>query len=399
MRRALYLLTGALLLLSAGAGAADPLGEAKGYYDAGVRAYSAAKYEIAVEAFREAYRLAPRESVLFSLAQAERRQYTVERDPAMLREAIGHFRKYLQDVPEGGRRADAVEALGELEAIAARLNQDLTAGNGVSEGKAKLTRLMISALTAGSTISLDGKETTEPTILQVVSPGKHTIVVKAPGYVDEEREVEAVEGALLPVEFTLREKPSFLRIIAPTGALVAVDGEAAGEAPLRQELFVESGAHVVTVTRTGYVPFQTTVNVEKGTLRRVAVTLPRTVQRQVSFGVMATAIVSTVVGAIHTGAAAQAESDAESILSKTKSQNLSLDELTQYNHSLSLRDGFRIGAGVLFGGGVGLALLATGLYLFDNPAPAAVASPKSSSLRMSVGLSPSGWGLGVYGSF
>lgn len=399
MKRARWLLVGALMLLSAGADAADPLGEAKGYYDAGVRAYSSAKYEIAVEAFREAYRLAPRETVLFSLAQAERRQYTVEHDPAMLREAIGHFRKYLQDVPEGGRRADAVEALGELEAIAARLNQDLTAGNGASEGKTKLTRLMISALTSGATISLDGKETTEPTILQVVAPGKHTIMVKAPGYVDEEREVEAIEGALLPVEFSLREKPSFMRIVAPTGALIAVDGEAAGEAPLREELFVSPGVHVVTVTRTGYVPFQASVNVERGALRRVAVSLPRTIQRRVAFGVLATAIVSTLVGVIQTGVAVQAESDAEGILSKSKSQNLSLDELLQYNRTIELRDDLRIGAGVLFGSGVGLALLGTGLYLFDNPAPPAFVPPKSSSLRMSLGLSPAGWGLGIQGSF
>src|SRR5262249_10580393 len=126
MRRAAHLgataLLAGLLSLQGAALAADPVAEAKTYYDAGVRAYAAAQYAVAIEAFTEAYRLAPRESVLFSLAQAERRQYTVDRNQKHLRDAIAHFRQYLDAVPEGGRRADSVEALGELEAIASRLS-------------------------------------------------------------------------------------------------------------------------------------------------------------------------------------------------------------------------------------------------------------------------------------
>ncbi len=120
---ALALLAAAVLAFaSSPAWAADPTPEtlAKTYYDAGVQAYAAGRFSVAMEAFSEAHRLLPKPTLLFSLAQAERREYTVSGDAETLRSAVAHFRRYLEEVKEGGRRADAVDALGELDAVTAR---------------------------------------------------------------------------------------------------------------------------------------------------------------------------------------------------------------------------------------------------------------------------------------
>lgn len=390
----------ALALLGAPARAADPLGEAKAYYDAGVRAYAAAKYEVAVEAFREAYRLAPRETVLFSLAQAERRQYTVSLDPAILQDAIGHFRKYLSDVPKGGRRSDAVEALGELDSIAARLTDASAERPTEAAPRVERTRIMVSSLTAGATIVLDGKASTEATILESVEPGKHQLLVTAPGHVDEKREIVAVEGALVPVEITLHEKPSFLRIAAPDGAQILVDGQRIGEAPLERGVQVASGAHAIAVTSTGHVPFQTSVSVERGATELVQASLPRTLQRRVSFGLMGVTAATLLGAGVLSGAALNAESQSRGVLSATSTRSLTPSELADYNASLELRDDLRTGAVVLFGAAAAVGLVSAGLYVFDDPAPLLGKPKRAASIReVSLTVTGASVGLGVSGSF
>ena len=56
---------------------------------AGAQAYAAGKYTDAVRSFEQAYALAPRPTVLFSLAQAERKSFLEHADPIALRHAIG----------------------------------------------------------------------------------------------------------------------------------------------------------------------------------------------------------------------------------------------------------------------------------------------------------------------
>lgn len=229
MKRAAYRVLSAVLVL-AFAGplrAADAVEEARILFTAGAQAYAAGRYADAVDAFRAAQALTPeRPTVLFSLAQAERRHFTVVRDPAVLQAAIGHFRSYLELVPEGGRRADVVAALGELEAIAASLEQKS------AEASVSRARLLITTQTPSAVITIDGAARATVPVIEAIAPGKHTLTVSAPGFIGETREVVAVEGAILPVEINLRERPSFLAVTAPRGASIQVDGHSRGEAPL-----------------------------------------------------------------------------------------------------------------------------------------------------------------------
>src|SRR4051812_9930626 len=53
--------------------------DARLYFNAGARAYAAGKYVPAIRAFEEAYRIEPRPGLVFSIAQAYRRQYFIDK--------------------------------------------------------------------------------------------------------------------------------------------------------------------------------------------------------------------------------------------------------------------------------------------------------------------------------
>ena len=90
---------------------------AKESFKAGAAAYAAGEYLAAIQALDAAYTLTPLPAIAFSLAQAERKQYFVEHQREHLERAILLFRRYVEQVPSGGRRADALEALSQLEPL------------------------------------------------------------------------------------------------------------------------------------------------------------------------------------------------------------------------------------------------------------------------------------------
>jgi hypothetical protein len=345
----------------------DALAKAKTYFDAGAAAYSAGRFQVAIQAFNEAYTLAPRPTVLFSLAQAERRQYTTDHDVRYLRASIKHFRQYVADVAQGGRRADAVEALAELEAVASRLTPE-TPGTAEKEVKEVTTRVMIAASVKDAVITLDGKSYAEAPVIEEVKPGKHSLVVTAKGYVDDRREITAVEGNLVAIEVALRERPSRLVIATPDGADVSVDGRPYGNAPIAP-IDVARGDHVVVITHLGHKPYLGTVTVDRGEEKQLRVPLKITEQRYVSYGVMAGAGVAAVSGTVLALMAAHKQSVAKGILADADAGNLAPNRLDDYSSAVDARDHLRTASYVTFGVAGALALTGGALFLFDHPTP------------------------------
>lgn len=68
-------------VLTAAPASADDVEQAKTLFNAGAQAFNVGKFSAAIQAFDAAYALAPRPAILFSLAQAQRRQYFVDRSP------------------------------------------------------------------------------------------------------------------------------------------------------------------------------------------------------------------------------------------------------------------------------------------------------------------------------
>src|SRR5262249_6001882 len=155
MRRSLSLVLAALAV-SANAFAAEPSPEeterARTFFNAGAQAYGAAKYADAVRSFEQAYAIAPRPQVLFSLAQAERKEFLDRGDAGVLRHAIAHYKEYLEKVPSGGRRSEAIEAKSELEGKLARLDPK-EASLGATHEKRK-PRVTVFSPTSGAQASL-----------------------------------------------------------------------------------------------------------------------------------------------------------------------------------------------------------------------------------------------------
>lgn len=326
-------------------------------FDAGAKAYATGLFADAVIAFREAHALAPdRPTVLFSLAQAERRQYTVKQDPALLEAAIAHFRKYLEIVSEGGRRADVVIALGELEALRA----------GTETPAKKAARVFITTETPAASIFIDGKKRDQIPVIEEAPPGKHEIKIEAPGFITETREIIAVEGTIFPLEINLKEKPSFLVIKAPKGATLSVDGLVYGEAPLAAPLEVSSGTHQVLVTQRGYLPHEEKIAIERAWTSSLNVQLNPTNQRRASYFMFGTSVTAVALGAGLLIASIAKNTEAEEILKKTESGNISRDLLVSYRSALGTRDDLILATVLTDVAAVSLGVAAGFTYLFDS---------------------------------
>src|ERR1044071_10425381 len=113
MKRAMIL---ACLLASASV-RADSTEDARRYFDAGRQAYEAGQYTVAVAAFEEANKLSPRAPITFALAQAYRRQYSIDHDGGKLVRAGALYRQYIAEVKQGERREEATRLLGEIEPL------------------------------------------------------------------------------------------------------------------------------------------------------------------------------------------------------------------------------------------------------------------------------------------
>jgi len=369
----------AAALVSQPAGAQQGIEAAKSFFEAGVQAYTAGRYGAAVEAFAESYRSSPRPQILFSMAQAERKLYIAEKNPEVLRRAIEHFRQYLGEIEQGGRRGDATEALAELEVLAARLVAD--GGSGPIKAK---TRLLIASSTRGATLSFDGKPAGELPFIDEVKPGAHRIVVSAEGYLDDEREVTSVEGATLAVDVALKPRPSKLSVIARRGAEVYVDARLIGLAPAAP-VDMQAGEHTVVVLENGRTPFSVKISINLGKNREVVATTRPTTQRQVAYAVAGLGASSLLAGGLLAFGALRKQQSATDINDRAAVANLSPRDLGTYRSARDSRDSYRTAASVAFGAGAALGVGALGLLLFDRPSLGDVTSAPA-TLAPEVGL-------------
>ena len=103
------LLALALVLGTGGPASAQPgdasVAKAKELFDAGAREYENGRFDLAIQAFEQAYKIAPRDGIVFSMAQAHRRQFTRSSDPAHLARAGHRDRAQREDHRHPGRKA------------------------------------------------------------------------------------------------------------------------------------------------------------------------------------------------------------------------------------------------------------------------------------------------------
>jgi hypothetical protein len=391
----------------------DPqIAEARRFFDAGKQAYEAGQYALAATAFEEAFRLAPRPTVAFSMAQAYRRQFFVDRDAAKLKRALDLYKQYIVDVPEGGRRDDAVQYIAELEPMLVRI-EDEQRQKGLGpvksiEAAPGATQLMISSRTKGASARIDAAAAHEVPVIREVAPGNHRIRVEAPGYFTDEVDGVAVAGRLVVVEVTLREQPARLSLVAPTGAEVAIDGRPVAELPLARPLEIVAGTHLVTITQRGRYAFTRELRLARGQELTVEASLERTRQRTASWWVLGAAGAAFVAGGVEATFAFVHQGRAQDVLDRRAGRPITQAELDSYNHERDARDRDVTAAAVLFGSAALVGATGALLYFIDTPslpapgriAPVEPIAPPDPGLTLAPTSGPGGMmGLALTGRF
>jgi hypothetical protein len=353
----------------ASADSASDLQRAKESFKAGATAYAAGDYQAAIQALDAAYQLTPLPAIAFSLAQAERRQYFVDRQREHLDRAISLFHRYLELSPTGTRRSDSFEALAQLEPMAASL-----VGNGKSTGTrgeetARRTRVLITTDAPGARISLDGAPAAASPLIKEVEPGKHHVQVDAPGYFTTTRDVTAIAGELILTPMPLRERPSTLSIWTPDDAEIHIDGAYVSQGGDGVLVQLPSGVHRLAVARKGHRVAVREVKLERGKASTIRVELEPTSQRAVSEVLFMSGGAALGASLVMSAFAIRSEGAAEDFLRRQGDGNVTEADRLRYNTSLADRDRFRLAAQVSLAASAGLFITGLFMHELDHPNP------------------------------
>jgi hypothetical protein len=330
-----------LLLAISLASAPAETATAQKLFDAGSLAYARGRYDDAARAFEAAYELLPAPAIAFSLAQAHRRQYFVAHDPDDLTRAIELYHRYLDEMPAGNRRDDAVEQLQQLESITRPQDAEPVDGPDEATDEAATTELVIYADVADASAAIDdGPFAAVPTIV-ATTPGVHRVRMRAPGYLASTTHAVAVSGRLMPVAVRLDEEPARLELRTRAGATVRVDGRELGRTPLSSRIELAAGKHVVALQARGRVSSSRTLSLERGQLLVHSVELPRTRQRTAALVLLGTGGGLWVAGGTTLGLTFAFQQRAQRIADLRGERNLSDDELQRLEDSLAARDRLR----------------------------------------------------------
>lgn len=354
---------------------AAALKKAKGLFDSATKEYEAGQFENAIQLLNQAYRVAPRDGIVFSLAQTHRRQFIATTNPAHLKKAIALYELYMVRVPNGGRREEATSALESLRLFSRGTSTDSSQVSPEPIEKAR-TRIYVNLVASGTLVSIDGKTPAPPGTFDV-SPGKHTVKLVAPGYYDEEATVTLAEGEGTSGNLPQREKPGKLVVNADDGSDIFVDGRFIDEAPITA-LEVPPGRHYITASKNGHVTLDEEILVKRAEVAKVDFSLETTSQRDVSYVFLIGGGAIAAAGAVLGGIALSREADAVAIAERQESGtvNITDDELADYDNARSDRELYLgLGIGGLAGGAL-IGLVGAGLFLFDKPLPVSQAKPR-----------------------
>lgn len=370
----LLVCTAWLLLGVPGAAADQPVqnkeqrAEAERLFRAGEQAYHAGKYSLAAQAFEASYALLPAPQIAFSMAQAYRLQYFVDKQPAGLERAVELFRLYLEQNPRGGRRDVAVTHLAELEPILMRLEAAATpertpAPAPRSSGKAAV---MIASPVEGAHGRIADTEGALPLEVEL-APGRYEVTVTARGHEPGTKTVDVVADRFFVVEVPLQPIPARLAVRASTDATVLVDGRVVGRTPPGSPIELSAGDYRVTVRARGRRLWRKDVALDRGEAMALDVDLRRTRQRIGSYAVLGLSG-ALFAGATITGLVAASENgEARKLERQYQREGLTRSDLERYEEYRDRRYQAALATYTLIGLGVAASVGGALLYWYDLP--------------------------------
>ncbi len=345
---------------------ADDRADAERLFRAGEQAFNASQYIEAAQAFERAYEKLALPSIAFSMAQAYRLQYFVDKDARWLKRAVQLYRQYMGTLKTGGRRADAVANLAELEPILDRIEARGKVEAVVVEQK---TKLLVTSQVEEAQVSVDGGALQPLPLAKELPAGKYKIVVQAEGYFAFREEREVFEGQFRVVEVALKPKPAVVAIQAESGATISIDGRAVGITPLRP-VEVSEGQHFLTISRRGRLAYSREFVAKRGEAISIEATLATSGQRKGALVTMGGSGLLFLAGGGFALAALSADTDASDILEKSdQGGGLTPSQLARYEAAHTRRnDRLTTMYGIL---GAATVVGAAGVLLFymDSPEP------------------------------
>jgi len=408
MRRTLLALALSASFLPRSAFAADQpsdLERAKESFKAGATAYAAGDYSAAIQALDAAYQLTPLPAIAFSLAQAHRRQYFVDHAGAHLERSIALFRQYVELAPTGSRRADALDALSQLEPLAAAQPKASSPSSGNAD-TVRRTRVLVTSDAPGAQLALDDTPAVPSPLIREVEPGKHRVRVSAPGFYPHERELNAIPGELTLTPVPLREQPSTLGIWTSPDADIYIDGAYLSPGGDGVMVKLASGKHRLAVGQKGHVVALREVTMQRGKTQNIRVALEQTPQRITSQVLFIAGGAALGTSLVFSSLAIRAEGSAEDFLGDHRAGNVTAAALTSYNTSIVERDRYRLATSVSLAASAGFFITGLFLHELDQPDPqllyrtaprpgTEVAPPASAQVRVRVAPIFYGNGLGA----
>lgn len=367
MKTACFLFLTSALLFSAAPASADDDAQSRAYFETGAKAYEKGDYLNAIRAFDQAYALTKRPGLIFSIAQSHKRQYAVDSNPAHLRKSIEYYRRFLAEDKSGKRRGDATNSIMEVEAILSRLPADQQAPPTQAVEAPQPTQLSVTTQVEDANVSIDGgpAQTLEPV---EVKPGKHKILLRAPGYFSEEREVFAGEKQMTAIDVQLRPMPAKVSITGREGSTVTVDGVPRGILPVPGPIEVEAGQRSIAISKSGFVTFANDYTLGRAQETKINADLSRTKQRIASGIMFGAGITFAGLGVLTTLGAVSAYGRAEVIGTQwNKGYTISFEKLGEYNEARTEQSDLTVVSTVLFNMGAASAALGFLLYYFDEP--------------------------------
>ena len=380
-------LLAAALLCAATPAAADDDAQSRAYFETGAKAYEKGDYPNAIRAFEQAYALTKRPGLVFSIAQSYKRQYAIDSNPANLRKALDYYRRFLAEDKNGKRRGDATQSIMEIEAIIGRLPAEAQAGTAQPVEMPQPTQISVTTQVDDATISVDGGPP-QPLGPIEVKPGKRKVVLQAPGYFPEEREIPATDKQMTAIDVQLRPMPAKVTITGRVGSTVSIDGSPRGTLPLLGPLDVDAGERMITVSQNGFVSYSREYNLGRGKEIAVKADLSRTRQRIGSYVLFGTGVLiagsgvlmaATVGGIQDAGVKVDDARKAKGTLDPKTGMyapGITLKDFSDYQTLRTDQATLRTSSIVAFNLGAVTAALGFLLYYFDEPKPPAIKPKK-----------------------
>ena len=235
----------ALALGPARVAAQDARAEAGEHFQRGLRLYEEGRDEAALAELEEAHRLSPAWQVLYNIGRVHARLgHAVE--------AADSYERYLRD---GGEEIEAARRA-EVEEL-------------LAEQRARIALVSVRVNAEGAVILLDGADFARTPLegpLRVAA-GAHTIGARAEGHDTVTQRVRLAGGVERELVFDLPRAESLARVrvrSAVPGVAVFVDGREAGRTPMREDVPLDPGEHVIEGRREGYLTAREVVQAGEG---------------------------------------------------------------------------------------------------------------------------------------